>query len=102
MTTQSRLSRTSPALLLLSLATACGSSSATSGDGAAAPGQQDAGASPGTMDGAGSPTNDGPVGPPPSAHLPVNLATAASFVILAKSGISVVPTAAVTGDLGVS
>jgi hypothetical protein len=32
----------------------------------------------------------------------VNLGTAARFVILAKSAISTVPTAAVTGDLGVS
>ena len=34
--------------------------------------------------------------------LGVNLATAANFVILAKSGISTVPTSAVTGDIGVS
>lgn len=33
---------------------------------------------------------------------PVELGTAARFVILAKSGISTVPTSAVTGDLGVS
>ncbi len=32
----------------------------------------------------------------------VNLATAADFVILAKSGIDTVPTSAVTGDMGVS
>ncbi len=34
--------------------------------------------------------------------LPVNLGTAGNFVILAKSGISTVPTSAVTGDIGVS
>ena len=33
---------------------------------------------------------------------PVNLGTAANFVILAKTGISNVPTSAVTGDLGLS
>ncbi|MDP3183810.1 MAG: Ig-like domain-containing protein [Anaerolineales bacterium] len=33
---------------------------------------------------------------------PVNLGTAGNFVILAKSGISTVPTSAVTGDIGVS
>ena len=33
---------------------------------------------------------------------PVDLGTAGDFVILAKSGISTVPTSAVTGDLGVS
>ena len=36
------------------------------------------------------------------AGLPVNLGTAGNFVILAKSGISTVPTSAITGDLGVS
>ena len=36
------------------------------------------------------------------ARLPVNLAAAGDFAILAKTGISTVPTSAVTGDLGVS
>jgi hypothetical protein len=34
--------------------------------------------------------------------LPVNLGTAGSFAILAKSAISTVPTSAITGDIGVS
>lgn len=34
--------------------------------------------------------------------LPVNLGTAGNFVILSKSGISTVPTSAITGDIGVS
>lgn len=34
--------------------------------------------------------------------LPVNLGTAGTFAILAKSAISTVPTSAVTGDLGIS
>jgi len=34
--------------------------------------------------------------------LPVNLGSAADFVILAKSGVSTVPTSAVTGDIGLS
>jgi hypothetical protein len=34
--------------------------------------------------------------------LPVNLGTAGTFAILAKSGISTVPTSAITGNLGVS
>ncbi len=34
--------------------------------------------------------------------LPVNLGTASGFVILAKSGISTVPTSAITGNIGVS
>jgi hypothetical protein len=36
------------------------------------------------------------------AGLPVNLGTAAGFVILAKSGVSNVPTSAVTGNIGLS
>lgn len=38
----------------------------------------------------------------PAPELPVNLGTAGNFVILAKSGISTVPTSAITGNLGVS
>ncbi len=34
--------------------------------------------------------------------VPVNLGTAGNFVILSKSGITTVPTSAVTGDIGVS
>jgi hypothetical protein len=37
-----------------------------------------------------------------AAQAPVNLGTAGNFVILAKSGISTVPSSAVTGDIGVS
>ena len=37
-----------------------------------------------------------------AAQAPVALGTAGNFVILAKSGISTVPTSAVTGDIGVS
>ena len=37
-----------------------------------------------------------------AAQIPVNLGTAGNFVILAKSGISTVPTSAITGDIGVS
>src|SRR3989339_1670007 len=33
---------------------------------------------------------------------PVNLGTAGNFVILTKSGISTVPSSAITGDIGVS
>jgi hypothetical protein len=40
-----------------------------------------------------------PVGSPTAA---VNLATAGNYVVLAKTGISTVPTSAVTGDLGLS
>jgi hypothetical protein len=37
-----------------------------------------------------------------AAQAPVDLGTAGNFVILAKSGISAVPPAAITGDIGVS
>lgn len=37
-----------------------------------------------------------------NSTLPVNLGTAGNFVILAKSGISTVPTSVITGDLGIS
>ena len=37
-----------------------------------------------------------------AAGLPVNLGTAGTYVILAKTGISTVPTSAVTGNLGLS
>ena len=37
-----------------------------------------------------------------AAPAPVNLGTAGNFVLLAKSGISTVPTSAITGDIGVS
>ena len=37
-----------------------------------------------------------------ASGLPVNLGTAGNFVILAKSGISTVPTSAITGNIGVS
>lgn len=37
-----------------------------------------------------------------AAQAPVNLGTAGSFAILAKSGISTVPPSAITGDIGVS
>ena len=37
-----------------------------------------------------------------AAQTPVNLGTAGNFVILAKSGISTVPTSVITGDIGVS
>jgi hypothetical protein len=37
-----------------------------------------------------------------AAQGPVDLGTAGNFVILAKSGISTIPTSAITGDIGVS
>jgi hypothetical protein len=44
-------------------------------------------------------TSGGSAGKSGAATLPVNLGSAANYVILAKSGISTVPTSAVTGNL---
>jgi hypothetical protein len=70
--------------LLLSLASACGAT----GSGAS-PDARVASDAPVSMAGG-------------SSTIPVNLGTADGFVILAKSGISTVPTSAVAGDLGIS
>lgn len=75
------------AFLLLSFAAAaCGDAEAYSADGG------------GGRGGGGGGTGGGS----PGATLPVNLAAAGDFAILAKTGISTVPTSAVTGNLGVS
>lgn len=44
----------------------------------------------------------GPPGPSPANRSPVNLRTAAAFAVLAKSGITNIPTSDLVGDLGVS
>jgi len=87
-------------LLLFSFAAGCGDSS----DGASSGGGAGSGTatSSGTTTGSGTATGSG--GGPGSGvpGTPVNLGVAATYVILAKSGISTVPTSAVTGNLGVS
>jgi ice-binding like protein len=50
----------------------------------------------------GNSTGTGGVGGVGIGPAPVNLGTAGDFVILAKSGISTVPSSALTGDIGVS
>ena len=72
-------------LLAVFLITGCGSSSSSSS--VASP------TVPGTGTGAGG------IGKGPA---PVVLGTAGNYVILAKTGISTVPTSAITGDIGVS
>ena len=97
------------AVLLLSLGVACGSedSAASSSSGSTgssgSAGQNGsppsgASASGGTIANGGNPTG----GPSQLAPGAVNLGAAANYVILAKSGISTVPTSAITGNLGVS
>jgi hypothetical protein len=93
MTTQSisTFSRTGVAFLLLSFAAACGSSNGgTPGDG-------------GNSGDGGNPADGGHSGDGgSSSHLAVNLGSAGTFVLLAKSGVSTVPTSALTGNVGVS
>ena len=77
MRSKRELSLVGAALLLLSLAAACGGSAST--------------------------PSQGPQGPPGvTPALSVNLGTAGTYAILAKSGVSTVPTSAITGNLGVS
>lgn len=49
-----------------------------------------------------TPTITPTITPVPSATATVNLGTAGNYVILAKTGISTVPTSAITGNMGVS
>ena len=78
---RSNLSKAGAAFLLVSLGSACGSS----GDEVAA--------------GGGSSTDGGNTVSPPA----VNLGMSGTYAILAKkSGISTVPTSAITGNIGVS
>ncbi len=85
----SSLSKTGTVLLLLSVAAGCGSSSASTDGGP----HDGGGGTGGTLDASNL-----------TAHtaLPVGLATASNYVILAETGISTVPAAVITGDLGIS
>ena len=111
---QSSLSRAGAALLLASLGAACGGSGSagsiedapTDGGNAADGGNKTDGGttadSGNTADGGntgdgGNKTDGGTTSPQA-----VNLGTAGDYVILAKAGISTVPTTVVTGNLGVS
>ena len=86
------LSKTAAVMLLLACAAGCGSvSSKTTGDG----GPSDAKSSTGGSGGAGGLPAVGGV-------LAVNLRSAGDYVILAESGISTVPPAVITGNLGIS
>jgi hypothetical protein len=103
MNSNPRLFAPSAALLvLLSFATGCGDS----GGGAAADGG--GAADGGTAANGGAATDGGAAGDTGASGNaatlapPVELATAGNFVILAKSGISSVPTSAITGGIGVS
>jgi hypothetical protein len=91
--------------LLLSLTTACGSSDDGTGFGSGGTdsGSGGAAASSGSG-GGGAATDSGPGGNAgtTASELPVDLGSAGNFVVLAKSGVSTVPTSAITGNVGVS
>jgi hypothetical protein len=102
-------------LLLLSVGAACGGSGSATATDAESNGDgenttSEGGPSTGgtTPDAQGSAADDGPsfdgrlVDTGDTSTLAVDLGTAGGFVILAMSGISTVPTSAITGDLGVS
>jgi hypothetical protein len=96
-----RLSILGAALLVASLGTGCGDDSSAGSSGG------DGGDSDGSKadDGGSSQDGDAPIAKDsgtPTAPFAVDLGTAGSFVILSKSGVSTVPTSAVTGDIGVS
>ena len=91
------LSKTAAVLLLLACAAGCSSSSSTTGDA----GPNDAKSSTGGSGGGGGSGGAGGAGAANTAGA-VNLRTAGNYVILAESGISTVPPAVVTGDLGIS
>jgi hypothetical protein len=95
-TMRSNLSKSGLTLLLLSLAAACGPTDARTENATT-----NVHPSESALSGAGSGASKSAAATS-STTLPVNLGTAANFVILAKSGISTVPTSAVTGNIGVS
>lgn len=101
----SKVAGTAGAVFLASLAGACGSSMLGGADGASGvDGQASSAGQTGHADGQGAADRpasaDGAGATTPAAR--VDLGTAASYVILAKTAISTVPTSAVTGNLGVS
>ena len=105
-------SKTGAAFLLASLGLACGSTggggaTATdgghAGDGGASSSSGGGGPGDGASPGDGNTSGEASLeAGDPASTLPVNLGAADDFVILAKSGISTVPTSAVTGNIGVS
>jgi hypothetical protein len=94
------------ALCLLFAAAACGSSdtAGTNGGDGGGGGGGGVGTTDGGKDGSGGGSGDGGQGGEGGGVAPgaVNLGSAGTYVILAKTGVTTVPTSAVTGNLGVS
>jgi hypothetical protein len=115
-TIATNLSKAAAAFLFVSLGAACSSSSSadsndggsstdgeSGGDAALDAGQGATGDGASSGDGSNAIGDAGSTdGKASSSPLAVNLATAGDYVILAQSGVSTVPTSAVTGDVGVS
>jgi hypothetical protein len=91
--------------LLLSLTTACGSSDDGTGFGSGGTDSGSGGAAASSGSGGGGAATDSGTGGnagTTASELPVDLGSAGNFVVLAKSGVSTVPTSAITGNVGVS
>ena len=95
MNSRSNPTKARTACVLLAFATACGGDSTPGGPGVG--GQAGTGGG-GTAGSAGGSGGSGAI----PGGVPVDLGTAKNYAILAESGISTVPPAAVTGNLGVS
>ena len=98
------LSNVGATLVMLSLVAGCGSVGAqTPNDGGLNDGKSSNGGSIGGGGNGGNGATDGGKsgGTTGAAGTPVNLRSAGDYVILAESGISTVPPAVVTGDMGV-
>jgi hypothetical protein len=106
-TPHSNMSKAGTALLMLSLAAGCGSVSAQTGQDGASGSSGDGSAGIGGAGTGGGGTGGGKTdagrtdGSTGALGTPVDLATAANFVILAETGISTVPPSVITGNLGV-
>jgi hypothetical protein len=98
--TWSNLSKAGCAFFMVGLSAACGSSDDASPVNSRDAEAGDAGAGGGFV-ADGGPSNNGD-GQSAASTLAVNLGTAGGYAILAESGISSVPTCAITGNLGIS
>ena len=98
MNSQSDLFKARTAWVLLAFASSCGGATTAAGTGDGGQAGTGGGGTAGGTGGTGGAGGSGTI----LAGIPVNLGTAKNYVILAESGISTVPTSAITGNLGVS
>jgi len=98
MNSRSNPTKVRTACVLLAFASACGGASTPGEPGNGGQAGTGGGGTPGSAGGAGGAGGAGAI----PAGVPVDLGTAKNYAILAESGISTVPTAAITGNLGIS